>query len=95
MQSAFNNSVFDKVALAVKQTVHVETPGLSPSTRLAEDLALGRLGRLKLAMCLEQIFDAELQDDVVERFGDLGDIVIHFSNRCFRDIDLPTHPIAA
>ncbi len=80
MQSAFNSSVFGKVLLAVEQTVHAKMPGLSPSILLADDLALGRLGRLRLAMCLEQIFDVELQDDVVERFGNVGDIVRYFRN---------------
>ena len=72
MQSAFNSSVFDKVALAVKQAVYIEVPGLSGATRLVDDLALGRLGRLKLAIRLEEVFNIEFQDDVVERFGTLG-----------------------
>ncbi len=87
MQSAFNSSVFDRVALAVEKTVHVKTPSLSHSTRLVDDLALSRLGRLKLAMSLEEVFDVELEDDVIEQFGNIGDIVSHFSYRYFRDIE--------
>ncbi len=87
MQSAFNSSVFDKVALAVKQAVYVDALGLSGATRLVDDLALGRLGRLKLAIRLEEVFNIEFQDDVVERFGTLGDIVTYLSRRYFRDSD--------
>ena len=87
MKSAFNSSVFDRVALAVEKTVHAKTPDLSHSTHLTDDLALGRLGRLKLAIALEEVFDVELEDEVVERFGNIGDIVSHFSDRYFRDID--------
>lgn len=95
MQSAFNSAVFDKVALAVEKTVHAETPGLSRSTRLADDLALNRFGRLKLAMALEEVFDVELENDVIERFCNVGDIVTHFSNRYFRDVEPSTLAIAA
>ncbi len=95
MQSAFDSSVFDRVALAIKRTVHAETPGLSRSTRLADDLALSRLGRMRLAMSLEDIFDIELEDDVVERFVELGDIVSYFSDRYFEDIEPSTPEIAA
>lgn len=81
MQSAFNSSGFDKVVLAVERTVHAETRGLSRSTRLADDLPLGRLGRVRLAMSLEEIFDVELDDDVVEQFVDLGDVAGYLSHR--------------
>jgi len=95
MQSAFNSSVFDKVALAVKQAVYIEVPGLSGATRLVDDLALGRLGRLKLAIRLEEVFNIEFQDDVVERFGTLGDIVTYLSRRYFRDSDTQAPASAA
>jgi len=95
MQSASTSSVVGKVLLAVEQTVHAKMPGLSTSTRLADDLTLGSLGRLRLAMCLEQIFDVELRDDVVERFGDVGDVVGYFSDRYFRDVEFSELAAAA
>jgi len=87
MQDAFNNSVFGRVAQAVAQTIYIEPAGLSENTRLVDDLALGRVGRLKLAMCIEEVFDIELQDDAVARFRTLGDIVNHLSYRYFRDVE--------
>ncbi len=95
MQSAFNSSVFDKVVLAVEKTMHRSIPTLSNATRLADDLALGRLGRLRLAMSLEEIFDVELEDAVIKQFGNIGDIVSHFSYRYFRDIEMSAHVTAA
>jgi len=95
MQSAINSSVFDKVALAVEKTVHAKTPGFSHSTRLDDDLALSRFGRLKLAMSLEEVFDVELGDDVIEQFANVGDIVSHFSYRYFEDIEPLMPAIAA
>ena len=87
MQSAFDSLVFDKVALAVGKTLRIEPSGLSRSTRLVDDLSLGGFARLKLALCLEDLFDMELQNDTVERFQTLGDIVSYFSFRYFRDVE--------
>ncbi len=89
MESAFDSFVFDKVVLAIGKTLRVNTSGLSRSTRLADDLSLGGFGRLKLALCLEDAFDIELQNDTVERFHTLGDIVSYFSFRYFRDVEAP------
>jgi acyl carrier protein len=94
MQSALNSSVFDKVVLAVAQAVYIAAPGLSQSTRLVDDLALSRFGRLKLALSLEELFDVELQDDAIDRFSTLGDIVSYLSCRYFRDIE-PSAPTLA
>ena len=88
MQSALDSFVFDKVLFAVGRTLRVEPSGLSRSTRLVDDLSLGGFARVKLALCLEDLFDMELQNDTVERFQTLGDIVSYFSFRYFRDVDL-------
>ena len=89
VQSAFDSLVFDKVVLAIGKTLRVEPLGLSRSTRLVDDLSLGGFARLKLALCLEDLFDMELQNDTVERFQTLGDIVSYFSFRYFRDVETP------
>jgi len=95
MQSAFNSSVFAKVAQAVAQAMYVEISCLLQTTRLTDDLALGKLGRLKLAIVLEEAFDIEFQDDAVERFNTLGDIVNHLSYRYFRDVEPAAIHVAA
>ena len=88
MQYALDSFVFDKVVLAVGKTMRVEPSSLSRSTRLADDLSLGGFARLRLALCLEDLFDMELQNDTVERFQTLGDIVNYFSFRYFRDVEI-------
>ncbi len=88
MQSALDSFVFDKVLLAIGKTLRVEPSGLSRSTRLVDDLSLGAFARLRLALCLEDLFDMELQNDTVERFQTLGDIASYFSFRYFRDIEI-------
>ncbi len=86
MQSAFDSVVFQKVSQAVGQVVR-GTRDVSPATRLTDDLALSRFGRLKLAICLEEAFDVELEDEEVEQFTVIGDIVSYLSSRYFRDAD--------
>ncbi len=93
MQSALDSFVFDKVVLAIGRTLRVEPSGLLRSTRLADDLSLGGFARLRLALCLEDLFDMELQNDTVERFQTLGDIASYFSFRYFRDVE--TAPLGA
>ncbi len=95
MQSAFNSSVYVKVTLAIKQIMRVDSSGLTQATRLVDDLAIGRFGRLKLAVCLEELFDIELQDKTVEQFDTLGDIVTYLSYRYFRDIEPSALNLAA
>ncbi len=85
MQSAVDRLVFEKVSHALRQVVRADLANLSPSTRINDDLALSRFGRLRLAICLEETFDVELEDDEVEGFAVVGDIVGHISTRYFRD----------
>ncbi len=95
MQPAFDSSVLKKVALAVERTVWIRPAEVSPAARLVDDLALGRFGRLRLAIQLEEIFDLELPDDIVEQFVTVADITDYFSRRCFRDTAWPALGVAA
>jgi acyl carrier protein len=89
MQSAVDRSVFDRVVGAIGQTTATGTTPISLSTQLARDLGLGRLGRLSLALYLEEIFDLELPNEVVEQFVTVADIVAYFGRRYFRDQAFP------
>ena len=75
MQSTSKDDVFDKVLLAVEQTVYTDGHILTSASGITKDLRIGRFGRLKLALYLEEGFDIELPDEAVERFETLGDIV--------------------
>ncbi len=87
MQAAFHNSVLARVALAIERATQIDPADISPSTRLVNDLGLGRIGRLRVAICLEETFDHELSDDVLDRFVTVADIVSYFGHRYFRDYD--------
>jgi acyl carrier protein len=94
MGSVFDSSVFDKVARAIEQTTYISPAEVTTNTRLVDDLALGRFGRMRLAINLEELFDLELPNDVVARFVTVADIVNYFSRHYFRDYQFRL-PVAA
>ncbi len=94
MRSMPGEKVFEKVALAVRQTVSIEQHGLTPRTRIAGDLGVGRFGRIKLALYLEETFDVEIPDDVVGRFDTVGDIVRYLSRWSHETVEFSAHAVA-
>jgi acyl carrier protein len=83
MQSSPGRDVFKDVLLAVEQTVFVGELRLSAASRLADDLKLGRFGRIRLALYLEETFDVELPDEDVVGFNTVGDIVRYMNRWSF------------
>lgn len=88
MWFTFSKAVYDKVILAVEQTVYIQGDAVSPATRLADDLQLGRFGRIRLAMYLEETFDLEISNDAVECFDTIGDITLHMSRWSLENSDV-------
>jgi acyl carrier protein len=95
MTSAFDRFVLNGVTLAIGRIAHMDPASILTNARLTEDLALGRFGRLRLAVCLEEAFDFELPNEVVARFVTVSDIVGYFSRRYFRDFPFPVRAAAA
>lgn len=87
MQAALTTSVLNRVILAVERTTNVGSRGVASETRLAGDLLLGGLGRIKLAMYLEEVFDIELSDEVLRGFATVADIVKYVDRHYFRDVE--------
>jgi acyl carrier protein len=79
MYARFNHAIFEKVVQAVEQIVHIERSRLTLGSRLADDLRLGWFGRIRLVLCLEEMFDAEVPDEALEQFDTVGDIVRYMS----------------
>jgi acyl carrier protein len=95
MTSAFDGFVLNRVTLAIGQIAHIVPANILGGARLTEDLALGRFGRLRLAVYLEEAFDLELPNEVVAQFVTVSDIVGYFSRRYFRDSPSPVRAAAA
>ena len=79
MQFISDKAVPDRVMWAVAQTVLLDQHILTPATRIADDLGIGRFGRIRLALYLEESFDVEIPDEAVERFSTLADIISYMS----------------
>ena len=88
MLSNTRDTVFEKVVLAVEQTVYVGGESVTPTSRLVDDLRLGRFARLKLALYLEETFEVEIPDEAVAHFGTVGDIVRYMSRWSLASLDL-------
>jgi acyl carrier protein len=86
MEAALDDFVFDKVVLAIERATRIGDRNVAPETRLVCDLTLGWFGRLKLAIYLEEIFDIELSNEVLEQFATVADIVKCISRNYFQDI---------
>ncbi len=87
MQAALEDFVFDRVVLAIERATYVGDRKVALETRLVCDLTLGGFDRLKLAVYLEEIFDIELSDEVLERFATVADIVKHVGRHYFQDVE--------
>ena len=87
MRVALNGSILSRVIFAIEQTTHLGDRKVALETRLTCDLALGGFGRLKLAMYLEETFDIELSDDVLERAITVADVVRYISGHYFQDVE--------
>ncbi len=92
MRIGSGDAIFDKVVLSIEQTLYVEGQSLSPSTRLVDDLSLGRFGRIRLAMYLEETFDLEISDQAIERFDTVGDIALYMNRWSLESADQPAQP---
>jgi len=90
VELALNTSVLNRVVLIVEQITYTEEFGITSATRLAEDLHLGRFGRAKLALSLEEVFEIELPDEALKRFSTIGDIVEYLNRYYLQDVEFPT-----
>ena len=88
MRFPSSDPIFDKVVMAVEQTLYLEGQTLSPETRLADDLSLGRFGRIRLAMYLEESFELEISDDAIECFDTVDDIALYMSRWSLGSADI-------
>jgi acyl carrier protein len=88
MPSKMRDMVFDKVVTAVEQTVYVGGESVTPTSRLVDDLRVGRFARLKLALYLEETFEVEISDEAVAHFDTVGDIVRYMSRWSLASLDL-------
>ena len=86
MQAAFSLFVVDRVVAALTMATHLGDIRITLETNLTSDLKLGGFGRLKLAMYLEEVFDTDLPDEMVEGFVTVADIVAYMSKVCVSDV---------
>jgi acyl carrier protein len=88
VEISISRSVFDRVIRAINQCAYSCDFLITSETRLTDDLNLGRIGRMKLAISLEENFSVELSDDVLEQAVTVADVVTYLCRHYFQDTDL-------
>jgi len=68
---------------------------LTGSTRIADDLGLGKFGRFRLAMNLEDEFEVEFSNEEVRQFVTLGDIARLLNGRYLAEFEHADYFVAA
>jgi acyl carrier protein len=88
MEAAINRSVLNRVVHAIRRTNDTFRDfDVTLETRLADDLKLGRIGRMMLGISLEEVFKIDLPDEILENAVTVADIVKYMARRYYRDID--------
>ncbi len=83
----FQELGFSEGRLCPPTDTNIEAACISESTRFKDDLAFKHFSLIKFSLYLEDVFDHELPNDVVERFTTVADVVNYFSYRYFRDVE--------
>ena len=67
--------VFDKVKDIIVEQLDVDADKVVPGASIQDDLGADSLDVVDLVMSIEEEFDIEIEDDVVENMKTVGDIV--------------------
>ena len=63
----------DRVMRIISEILGTGTGSLTEETRLVEDLGANSLDMFQIAMAVEEEYDIEIEEDVLERIRTVGD----------------------
>lgn len=73
--------VFEKVREIVVDQLDVDADKVTMSASISEDLGADSLDIVDLVMSLEEEFDMEIPDEVVENIKTIGDVVKYIEDK--------------
>lgn len=73
--------VFDKIKDIIVEQLDVEEDAVTMEASITEDLGADSLDVVDLVMSIEESFDVEIPDEVVENIKTVGDIVKYIENK--------------
>lgn len=73
--------VFEKVQKILADQFEVDEDSITLETKLEEDLGADSLDSIDLVMSIEDEFEIEVPDDVVENIKTVGDVVDYIENK--------------
>ena len=72
--------VFEKIRTILCDQLDVEEDMVTMDADIVDDLAADSLDVVDLVMSLEEEFDVEIPDDVIEKIKTVGDLVRYIEN---------------
>lgn len=73
--------VFEKVQKILADQFDIDEDSVTTETRLEDDLGADSLDSIDLVMSIEDEFEIEVPDDVIERMKTVADIVEYIENK--------------
>ena len=67
--------VFEKLTEILSTQLEIEQDLITPDSELADDLGLSSIDLVDLAMSIEDEFNIEVPDDLIEKVKTVGDVV--------------------
>ncbi len=83
MDQALEKTILSHVTGAIRRSLSIADLHVALDTHLSEDLALDSLDVVEVAMSLEETFDIEFPQEVVQQFNVVADIVAYLKKRFF------------
>ncbi len=71
---------FEKVVQIIAEELNIEPESLSLNTHITDDLNADSLDAMEVILKIEEEFDVEIPDDIVQRIQTIADVVEFLEN---------------
>ena len=72
--------VFEKIKRILSEQLDIEEDVITPDSLLVEDLGADSLDAIDIVMSVEDEFEIEIPDEIVEKMESVSDIVTYVEN---------------
>ncbi len=72
--------VFEKIKTILSEQLDIEEDVITPDSLLVEDLGADSLDAIDIVMSVEDEFEIEIPDEIVEKMESVSDIVTYVEN---------------
>ncbi len=73
--------VLEKITDIISEQLEIDKSVIKSTSTLAEDLGAGSLDMIDLAMSIEDAFDIELPEDLIDKIKTVGDLAEYVESK--------------